>query len=467
MESIELEELLKNIQELQSIMIGVPTRKYSIQDKDEEYKELYQEIESQIEELQYEGLPIENPNSFHSLWDWYEHYTSNKLRKSARKGGYIHDIYQDICNQVEITLYQCYLEKIPSEDLELNLEFSRIEELKSKIEKLQNIMIDVATLGDAPYYIDDKEQEYSQIYRELSWHIVIIQSRGVAVLNPNKFRSLWQWYDFYSEQLENTKNARIDYIKNIYLEILKPFDRVLKKYRNKSNSTEEFIQYLKSRFQQVNSILPTTTVLTADASNSSLSSSLQVSNKSNSESLAQKFDQVPSTNPIIPTQSVNNLSYEQEDYNSNWTYEDVMNPEVFLEQKDIPSLIIALNKFALKVSVANDRYNALETANIDDAFLSNIRFDTGSNIFAQSLVAAFKNYQVSNQNLSYHPLINFLKSLTDLALIYGFRDQDIELFNRLVEKGQENFEALKARNSIARIESPTGWKCNRNRYINT
>src|SRR4051794_24537480 len=105
MQSTELKELLKNIQKLQSIMIAVATnsQEYRIQDKEDEYTELYQEIKSQIEDLQYQGFAIENPNNFHSLWDWYRYWKS-KLSKSAFRGGYIHNLYQNVCNQIDIVL---------------------------------------------------------------------------------------------------------------------------------------------------------------------------------------------------------------------------------------------------------------------------------------------------------------------------------------------------------------------------
>jgi S1-C subfamily serine protease len=117
---------------------------------------------------------------------------------------------------------------------------------------------------------------------------------------------------------------------------------------------------------------------------------------------------------------------------------------------------MALNNFALKVSVASDRQNFLESAGIDSAFLSNLKCDTPPNIFALALVSGFKNYHIYNSNFNYHPLVNLLESLRDLASIYGLREQDVELFNRLAEKGQENFKALKARNAVCRIESPIG-----------
>jgi HEAT repeat protein len=134
----------------------------------------------------------------------------------------------------------------------------------------------------------------------------------------------------------------------------------------------------------------------------------------------------------------------------------IMNPELFLEQRDVVPLTLALNQLALKVNVASDRQEFLESAGVDNALLSNLKFDTQSNRFAQALVAAFKSYRISNQCLDYHPMVSLLKYLCDLAPIYGLADQDVALFTRLAEQGQENLKALAARSAVGRIESPKG-----------
>ncbi|OUL30970.1 trypsin [Nostoc sp. 106C] len=133
-----------------------------------------------------------------------------------------------------------------------------------------------------------------------------------------------------------------------------------------------------------------------------------------------------------------------------------MNPEIFLEQQDITPLTMALNHFALKVPLASDRQNVLESAGIDSAFLSNLKWDTQSIHFANELVAKFKQYQISSNSLESHPMVKLLKYLSDLAIIYNFKDEDSKLFTRLVERGQENFKALAACNTVGRIESPIG-----------
>ncbi len=456
MQSTELEELLKNIQKLQSIMIAVATnsQEYRIQDKEDEYTELYQKIKSQIEDLQYQGLAIENPNIFHSLWDWYRHWKS-KLSKSAFRGGYIHNLYQNVCNQIDIALCEHYVKVTSPEVLDNEFEPTQIEELKAKIEKLQGIMIEVATESNTISLIQYNDENYKKLYQEVWFKIRIFRETGISVSNTNQFRSLWQWYSFYSEQIENTKTVRREYIYNLYVNVAKPIEKALKQYRsNSSYSTQEFIQLLKDRFNQTTYTQATTDsiiitpILSKNVETYNLKSD-EIFQQPTSESVADSFS-------VPATQSFENSLFATENYSLSWTNENVMKPEIFLDQRDVTPLIMALNNFALKVNVASDRQNFLESAGVDYAFLSNLRFDTSPNIFAQSLVSAFKNYQISHQNLNHHPLVNVLKSLCELESIYGLKYQDVELFTRLVEKGQENLKALAARNTVGRIESPIG-----------
>lgn len=132
-----------------------------------------------------------------------------------------------------------------------------------------------------------------------------------------------------------------------------------------------------------------------------------------------------------------------------------MNPELFLEPKDVVPLNRALNQFAIKVNVASDRQDILEGADINIALLANLRLDTQPNRFAPALVAAFKNYRISSQHLDYHPMVSLLQYLL-AAPPYELADQDAALFTQLVERGKENCNALKARSAVGRIESPKG-----------
>ncbi|MEL7376882.1 MAG: serine protease [Bacteroidota bacterium] len=53
-------------------------------------------------------------------------------------------------------------------------------------------------------------------------------------------------------------------------------------------------------------------------------------------------------------------------------------------------------------------------------------------------------------------MVSFLRYLVGLSSIYSFSDQDIALFNRLIEQSYEKFKILTCRNAVGRIESPQG-----------
>lgn len=131
-----------------------------------------------------------------------------------------------------------------------------------------------------------------------------------------------------------------------------------------------------------------------------------------------------------------------------------MNPEIFLEEKNVIPLIQALMRWATKVNSASERKEALENAGIKETFIFNLRLDTKASQFAQSLVAAFMRYRFSNQHQDYHPLVKLLQYLINFAPIYELGDEDINLFAQLVKKGQENLNALTACSSVGRVELP-------------
>src|SRR5258708_28249249 len=130
-----------------------------------------------------------------------------------------------------------------------------------------------------------------------------------------------------------------------------------------------------------------------------------------------------------------------------------MDPEVFLSQEDVIALVKVLQSFAIKVSVASERYDMLANAGIEPAFISGLKLDTMPFAFAQSLVAKFRLYHVSDQNPGYHPMIALLSYL---GSAYELEDQEKKLFDYLLERGQQNFRILAAQSAVGRIEAPQG-----------
>ncbi len=127
-----------------------------------------------------------------------------------------------------------------------------------------------------------------------------------------------------------------------------------------------------------------------------------------------------------------------------------MEPEVFLEQREIVPLTKALIKVLTNEDNASARRNLLKNAEISSAFIGNLRLESQPNSLAQSLVAAFKSHYMSSKQPDYHPMVKFLRYLTELGLTenYEMSDEELDLFNRLIERGQKNIKAFKVRNGI-------------------
>jgi hypothetical protein len=130
-----------------------------------------------------------------------------------------------------------------------------------------------------------------------------------------------------------------------------------------------------------------------------------------------------------------------------------MDPDVFLVQDDVHLLVQALNTFALEIDSADDRKDILVNAGIHLAFRSKLIFGTSTLLFANKLAAHFREYRVSDQQPTYHPMVSMLDYLLK---VHELEDQDKNLFKRLVRQGQENFDGLAARSAVGRIESPLG-----------
>jgi trypsin-like peptidase/effector-associated domain 8 (EAD8)-containing protein len=130
-----------------------------------------------------------------------------------------------------------------------------------------------------------------------------------------------------------------------------------------------------------------------------------------------------------------------------------MDLDTFLAQEDVHLLVQALNTFALEVDAADDRKHVLVNAGFRPAFLSTFSFGTSPYLFANMLVAHFREYRVSDQQPAYHPMVRLLDYL---LRVHELEDQDRKLFQRLLKQCQENLDGLAARGAVGRIESPPG-----------
>jgi uncharacterized protein (TIGR02391 family) len=121
-----------------------------------------------------------------------------------------------------------------------------LEKLVQKIHELQTLMVAVGT-GEAR--IQEKDDEYKKLYMEVSLELESLQSKGFSVDNPNSFRSLWDWYSYWSANL-GSYALRRQHVRELYEKVLTPFENTLYKHNSNSISSEELIDDLQHRLGQ-------------------------------------------------------------------------------------------------------------------------------------------------------------------------------------------------------------------------
>ncbi|WP_414752674.1 trypsin-like peptidase domain-containing protein [Anabaena sp. CCY 9910] len=449
----KIEELLTKIQQLQSIMIAVSTDSYRnpIREKEKPYTKLYKDITDILEFLAEEGVLIENHNPCKSLLDWRDRWSTLE-RGLASKGAYIHDLYNTTFQQIDNILFQYNIIGKSQKQLVDEWQISQFKHLIVKIKKLKGIMISVAIQGRTDDLIKAEDEDYRQLYRELTLQISILQKIGIPVTHPNKFRSLWQWYNHWSFNLDKSYDVRERYIDDLYEKIIKPIERALNKYQDNSISTEEFIQDLQRRFHQQISVKPSNPAIPSTKVNSTLQ---EPESKLEGYYQPKALEQISNSLSIESNQTVNNSFYHN--LNLKWTHDNTMNPEIFLEQENIVYLVESLEKlFAIKFDNSTNRRSLLSISGIEDSFTRNISFNGNPVEFTHILVDKFKHYKISNHRLNSHPMTSLLEYLINRKDSCELEDQDVELFTQLIERGRENLKAIKTRSSVCRIESPKG-----------
>jgi len=79
----------KKIEKIKEIMTGVSTGETRIEDIQEEYKKLYQELDNFFDDI-----AIENPNKYSDLWEFY-HFWKENLPTYAKRRNFVIGLYKD------------------------------------------------------------------------------------------------------------------------------------------------------------------------------------------------------------------------------------------------------------------------------------------------------------------------------------------------------------------------------------
>ncbi len=120
MNSKQLENLLMEAWQIQSIMVSVSAGEASIQQMEDEYIRLYLDITTEIETLAKGGVTLSHKNPFRSLWDW-NGYWSSRLPTYTSKRQYVRELYAPLVDSIESVLYNGRLDKAEFEDLARSL----------------------------------------------------------------------------------------------------------------------------------------------------------------------------------------------------------------------------------------------------------------------------------------------------------------------------------------------------------
>lgn len=102
--------LLKKIDKLKSIMISVATNGPRIQTINDEYKQLYMEVERTLNQLK-----LENPNPYSDLWQWHGRWKSGDLPSYQSRREFIGKMFAELLS----TINKSKPLKKPDQDYEL------------------------------------------------------------------------------------------------------------------------------------------------------------------------------------------------------------------------------------------------------------------------------------------------------------------------------------------------------------
>jgi len=245
MQTTQLESLLSKIDQLQIIMKEIAVGNAEVEDEQDNYSALYQDVDLQIELLQDDGISITNPNKFSSLKAWRNHVRS--VGRHTEQRIEVYEMYSETLAAIEGSLSRQYiLSDSSSEKLSNELTPHSLESFRISVREIQGLMKQVARGTD----IETKEQEYLNRYRQIALQIGIFQELELLISNPNDFRTLWQFYRFWDSELEPGYDSRERFIDSLYEKIVRPIEKALHRHRTIPRGVEDFAQDLKQKFNQ-------------------------------------------------------------------------------------------------------------------------------------------------------------------------------------------------------------------------
>ena len=125
------------------------------------------------------------------------------------------------------------------------MKLEQLERLVKKIKQIQSIMADVSTGGSL---IQEREDEYIVIYLDITTEIESLAKVGLTLSHNNSFRTLWDWYGYWSSKLPSYASRR-QYIRELYAPLVDPIESGLHKHRVDKIPPEDLIRGLAKRME--------------------------------------------------------------------------------------------------------------------------------------------------------------------------------------------------------------------------
>jgi V8-like Glu-specific endopeptidase len=130
----------------------------------------------------------------------------------------------------------------------------------------------------------------------------------------------------------------------------------------------------------------------------------------------------------------------------------VINPDIFLEEDDISPLHRVLLHFAEEVGTYRDRFAFFQAAGLPTT-LNTVHFDVTAPLFTTELIGWFRNARVLDRQPNFHPLVTFLKYLSEAIQLDG---EEEYICRKLLVRGRTNLLVISARSAVGRVEAPEG-----------
>jgi uncharacterized protein (TIGR02391 family) len=125
------------------------------------------------------------------------------------------------------------------------MKLAQLKSLLKKIKQIQAMMVDVST---GRSLIQEREDEYIVIYLDIAADIESLAKDGFALSHENSFRTLWDWYGYWSSKLPSYASRR-QYVRELYAPLVNPIESALDKHRVDQTPLEDLIGDLARRIE--------------------------------------------------------------------------------------------------------------------------------------------------------------------------------------------------------------------------